>query len=117
MVKEVEEENDNFYFVESDLPPNTTFTSINASIEKMFDELITPILPKFELYPECDAGFEIFGADVMLDNKGNPYLLEINAKLGYGEDYGQQEGQAEYYKVFCHDFFNWIVDEFVLLQM
>lgn len=117
IIKELKEENDNFYFVESDLPPNTTFTSINTSIEKMFDELIKPILPKFELYPECDAGFEIFGADVMLDNEGNPYLLEINAKLGYGEDYGQQEGQSEYYKVFCHDFFNWIVDEFVLLSM
>jgi hypothetical protein len=117
-VKELEEaENDNFYFVESDLPTNTTFKSINTSIEKMFDELITPILPKFELYPECNAGFEIFGADVMLDDEGNPYLLEINAKIGYAKEYGQQEGQAEYYKSFCYDFFNWIVDEFVLLQM
>ena len=105
---------DDFYFPVSDLPLGTTFKSINTAIEQMFNELITPILPKFEIYPECNAGFEIFGADVMLDDKGAPYLLEINAKLGYGEDYGEKDGQSEYYKIFCHDFFNWIVDEFLI---
>jgi hypothetical protein len=104
-----------FYFLESNLPPNTTFKSINSAIEEMFNQLITPILPKFEIYPECDAGFEIFGADVMLDDKGNPYVLEINAKIGYSEDHGQQAGQVEFHKAFSHDFFNWVVDEFILI--
>jgi len=105
-----------FYFLESNLPPNTTFKSINSAIETMFDQLITPILPKFEIYPECEAGFEIFGADVMLDDKGNPYVLEINAKIGYSEDHGQQAGQIEFHKAFSHDFFNWVVNEFILIE-
>ena len=102
-----------FYFNEKDLPNGETFSSINKKIENMFTELITPILPKFEIYPECDRGFEIFGADVMLTDAGEPVLLEINAKIGYSENYGEADGAKEYHQKFSYDFFKWVFINFI----
>jgi hypothetical protein len=79
----------------------------------MFLELMTPILGKFEIYPECSKGFEIFGADVMLNDKGEPFILEINAKIGYSEDYGEKEGAKKYHKQFSYDFFKWVFINFI----
>jgi len=105
--------NDNFYFSIDDLPNGVSFSDINKNIEHMFHELIEPHLSEFEEYPECDAGFEIFGADVMLNNNGDPFILEINAKIGYSEDYGEKENSDKYHKQFSHDLFNWIYDNFI----
>ena len=101
---------DDFYFPKEDLPTGISFSDINKKIDTMFHELIDPHLDQFEEYPECDAGFEIFGADVMLDHRGEPYVLEINAKIGYSEDYGEKEGSKEYHEKFSHDFFDYVIN-------
>jgi len=102
-----------FYFSESDLPDDVSFEDINKKINKMFIDTITPHLGEFEEYPECDAGFEIFGADVILNNKGDPFMLEINSKIGYSADYGEKEGARQYHEDFSHDLFDWVYDNFI----
>ena len=109
----IEDADPNFYFPEKDLLDSISFHDINKKIEKMFHQIIEPHLTEFEEYPECDAGFEIFGADVILNNRGDPFILEINAKIGYREDYGEREGSKEYHKKFSHDLFDWIYDHFI----
>jgi hypothetical protein len=106
-------EKDDFYFSSNDLPNGVSFEDINKKINKMFIDTITPHLGEFEEYPECDAGFEIFGADVILNNKGEPFILEINAKIGYSADYGEKDGARQYHEEFSHDFFNWVYDNFI----
>ena len=108
-------DNEDFYFPEEDLPNGMSFSDITDNIDKMFEEVITPHLDKFEKYHECDAGFEIFGADVMLNDQGEPIILEINAKIGYSEDYGEANGAKEYHQHFSKDLFNWICDNFILV--
>jgi len=34
-------------------------------------------------YPESKSGFQIICADIMLDDKGTPYILEINRRCGF----------------------------------
>jgi len=109
----IDDANSNFYFPEKDLPNGVSFDDINKKIEKMFHQIIEPHLEEFEEYPECDAGFEIFGADVILNNRGDPFILEVNAKIGYSEDYGEREGAKEYHQKFSHDLFDWIYDHFI----
>jgi D-alanine-D-alanine ligase-like ATP-grasp enzyme len=36
--------------------------------------------------PACPNAFELFGADVMLDSNGQPWLLEMNSSPSMGMD-------------------------------
>jgi len=80
-------------------------------------------------YPESKAGFQVVCADIMLNNEGRPYILEINRRCGfsYGTAYEaaahgtayeaaahiQEETlAAQKWKKMNHqfslDFFNWV---------
>lgn len=41
-------------------------------------------VPYLRTYDECDAGFDLFGADIIIDAKGQAWLLEVNDRVGLG---------------------------------
>jgi len=63
-------------------------------------------------YPECYAGYYIFGADVMLDDNFHPYILEINDKPGFGK-YGEDIGWEEYIKNYSFHLFSFILNNVI----
>ena len=52
--------------------------------KSIHDALNSIPLDKLSLYPDQKAGFYTYGADIMLDNTGHAYILEINMDPGLG---------------------------------
>ena len=68
---------------ETNIPPHLIETALKklklctAAIENNFTAL------DLRPYPESKSGFQIICADIMLDDKGTPYILEINRRCGF----------------------------------
>ena len=79
--------------------------------------IICKLLTSVELsvYSESTAGFEIFGVDIMLDNTGHAWLLEINCKPGYSIS-GESNNTWEYiyHHHFSTQFFDWMLTETII---
>jgi len=67
------------------------------------------VIANIQNYPESYAGYHIYGADIILTDDYYPYLLEINAKPGFGE-YGNNAEWDEYNKYFSNKFFSFILN-------
>ena len=101
---------------ETDIPPHLIATSL-----KKLKQCTTAIEDNFlalnlHPYPESKSGFQIICADIMLDDKGTPYILEINRRCGfsYGMKYDPSEKNTEdsrWKKMnhqFSTEFFDWV---------
>jgi len=82
---------------ETDIPPHLIATSL-----KNLKQCTTAIEDNFlalnlSPYPESKSGFQIICADIMLDDKGTPYILEINRRCGfsYGMKYNESSKANE----------------------
>lgn len=84
---------------------------INSNIRNKILKL-TNKLTEVKNYKESDAAFEIFGIDLMLDQDFNPFVLEINKKVGYGR-LGEIEGWDKYIEIFSKKYFDWILNSIV----
>lgn len=61
-------------------------------------------------YDECENGFHIMGADIML-TRDTFYLLEVNENPGFGEKFSH----LIEWKKFNYDFFKWLDESFLHL--
>ena len=64
-------------------------------------------------YPESDAGYQLYGADVLITTDLDFYLIEINKHPGFNK-YGQNDGWEEYINKFSIHFFYFILSSVVL---
>ena len=111
---------------ETDIPHHLVETSLKklklctTSIENNFIAL------DLKPYPESKSGFQIICADIMLDDKGTPYILEINRRCGfsYGMKYdtigvgdiSTTEAASHWKKMnhkFSTDFFDWVCNSVI----
>lgn len=79
-------------------------TELRAKIETVCDEIWSVIGGQIECYPESKYGYEVIAPDIMFDSELNPWLLEVNRKVGlapHGKD-------AESYSRFMFDFYQWM---------
>lgn len=53
-----------------------------------------------EMYEEAQFGYQIFGPDILFDDKGNAYILEVNTTPLLGDL--RKDGILEYEKAFSH---------------
>ena len=63
-------------------------------------------------YSESNAGYQLYGADVLITTDLNPYLIEINKHPGYGI-YGTINGWDEFINNFSTHFFYFILSNAV----
>ena len=63
-------------------------------------------------YSESNAGYQLYGADVLITSDLNPYLIEINKHPGYGI-YGTINGWDEFIDNFSTHFFYFILSNAV----
>ena len=61
-------------------------------------------------YPEAGAALEILGLDIMFDELGNGYLLEINSKVGFAP----MSFERDTHNVFSAGMFNWVNTSVIL---
>lgn len=52
----------------------------------MFSKIMSLTVPYLEGYPESEVGYQIFGADILVDQNERPWLLEINQSPGLTDD-------------------------------
>eukprot|EP00038_Savillea_parva_P003161 m.121786 g.121786 ORF g.121786 m.121786 type:complete len:139 (-) comp11090_c0_seq9:877-1293(-) len=55
-------------------------------IKDCLHEVAVGTAPHIRPYPGCDVGYNIFGADFLVDAGGRVYFLEINAAPGFLDD-------------------------------
>ena len=85
----------------------------NQSLDLCVSEickLIESISPK--PYPESNSAFEIFGPDIIIDDTGRAWLLEINKKCGFGI-VGEKDTWGVFNKKRSQDFFSWVLDTII----
>jgi hypothetical protein len=96
-------------------PSIAFFNKCNKSIK---DAINSIPLDSISLYPEQKAGLFIYGGDIMLDDTGHAWILELNARPGYGLPDGIQLNNIEVAKNFDWHFFKglftFILDNIVL---
>jgi hypothetical protein len=73
----------------SDAAAHTEFTSeqVSAAWESVTEVMrivAHAAAPHLRPYDECDAGFDLFGADIILDARGQAWLIEVNDRVGLG---------------------------------
>jgi len=63
-------------------------------------------------YPESNAGYQMYGADVLITKDLTPMLIEINKHPGY-DQYGQNAGWPEFITKFSTNLFQFILSNVV----
>lgn len=91
--------------------------AVDAAMDRMqqiLGDAILPLLDKINCFPESSAGYEILGADIVFDNTGRPFLIEINDVPGVSWLKMIPEGAREYSKAYLDFLFGAIGGEFGL---
>ena len=67
------------------LPDNWSKQDRDGANQKINETIKTIFKNQIDLIPDWNGknGFEVFGADIMFENK-KPIILEINARMGWG---------------------------------
>lgn len=78
---------------------------IQAGLTMIFDRIIEAIKKDCTLktYSESQHGYELLAPDILFDEDFNPYLLEVNSRVGYGA----VKGVNEYYHEWERGFLDW----------
>lgn len=78
---------------------------IQQVLDLVMDKIIFAIKQKCALnpYSESQNGYELLAPDVMLDEDYNPFLLEVNSRVGFGA----VKGVNEYYHDWERGFLDW----------
>jgi hypothetical protein len=63
-------------------------------------------------YEESNAGYQLYGADVLITDEFKPYLIEINKHPGFSR-FGDIVGWEEYINKFSTNFFHFILSSVV----
>lgn len=83
------------YDLPADLTPmklrNRFITDTMPKINDIFIKVSSTLEPYCDSYPNALNCYEIFGCDIIVDNKYNPILLEINEHPGYKSVNGQKD--------------------------
>ena len=86
--------------------------SLNKCIHEICT-LIEEVYPK--PYSESNSAFELFGPDIMIDDTGKAWLLEINKKCGFGRlNIDEPELWDAYNKKRSLHFFSWVLNTVVI---
>jgi Tubulin-tyrosine ligase family len=79
--------------------PTTDYTNPDDAFDKMtqmMSGVMRIIRNKIKPYPENELGFEIYGVDIMVDDTGRPWLLEINSAPGLADNTEMKEYISEF---------------------
>lgn len=92
-------------FFPEDWPSEEEKDLIQKGINKIMERIVNLIEDKCTLspYSESKYGYEILAPDIMFDNKFQPYLLEVNSRVGYGAVCGVNK----YYHEWERGFLDW----------
>lgn len=52
-------------------------------MKRCLHDIAAGTLTRVQPYPGCDLGYNLFGADFLVDSSGQLYVLEINAAPGF----------------------------------
>jgi len=63
--------------------PNNIYAEAYPKIQETTAQLFRKMLPALFEPPLNTQGFTFLGIDVILDNDGNPYILEVNNRVGF----------------------------------
>lgn len=87
----------------------------SANFDEIISLLTKVISPRVISFPESRAGFEILGVDVLIDEDGRQYLLEVNNKVGYGMFFGMKDKEKwmKYITQFSREYFAWLRDTII----
>lgn len=85
-------------FVEADA------TLLRKKIEDVCAEIWDVIKNEVRCYPESKYGYEVISPDVMFDTDLNPWLLEVNRKVGLASS----SKTPELYANFTYAFYQWV---------
>jgi len=94
--------------------PNDFDSIINTTLKTNLEECknvlcLAMASSNIKNYPESDAGYHLYAADLLLTNDNNIYILEVNKRPGFG-CYGEPDGWGEFNKTFSHNLFSFILD-------
>jgi hypothetical protein len=98
-------------FKESEKVDDKFIHKCNKSIH---DAINSINLKKIHLYPDQSAGFYIFGADIMLDNTGHAWILELNSSPGHTPKSFSDEDKKKYNDHYFPTLFKWLLDDIIL---
>lgn len=97
---------------EKDFPDSSP---LRVKIEEVCAEIWNVIGDQLECYTPSKYGYEVIAPDIMFDENLNPWLLEVNRKVGLAP-----HGNPESYAGFMFDFYSWVfrhgVEPFLTLQ-
>lgn len=82
-----------------------------TTLKESLTTIAIAIAQNVEPYPESYAAFEVFGLDVMFDETGQTWILEVNDRVGLEWDLSTGFSNKELYSA---NFFQWVLSECVL---
>jgi GNAT superfamily N-acetyltransferase len=110
---------DDNYFTPEHLPDR----KFEESFEKQTSEICSGLfhlVSDIKSVPEADDAYEIFALDLLPDDKGNLYLLEVNEKVGYlpadatrPKNWRPEKKEPEAHVRFSYDRYQFIYDNVV----
>lgn len=87
-------------------PKDMTEPEIATGVNKIMDKIITvfksDMYGTVRSYPDSKYGYDILGIDIIFDDNYNPWLIEVNTKIGQGASYAYSE-----YVEFENAFLDW----------
>jgi len=89
---------------------DTTIKNLNSCIDTF---CLAFSMTNVKNYPENDAGYYLYGADILLKTDNNICFIEINNKPAFFR-IGEKEGWEEYNKKYCTNFFTFILTNTIL---
>jgi GNAT superfamily N-acetyltransferase len=97
------------YYWPDDISAHYDIKHINKQLSE-FNNVVCMALASSGVknYSESNAGYQLYGADVLLTDTFDPYLLEINKHPGFSQ-FGESTGWDEYIKSFSTNFFQFIL--------
>jgi hypothetical protein len=101
----------------SELKNEYAYEFINKCKKSIDDAVGSISLDNISLYPEQKAGLFIYGADIMLDDTGHAWILELNDRPGLiGKEIKKSKNldKNKYIKLFYQILFQFILDKIVL---
>jgi hypothetical protein len=96
-----------------DISANYDIDVINQNMDKFNKVMcIALTIANIQNYSESNAGYHLYGADVLITDHYHPYLLEINSRCGFKFS-EHEKGWEEVTKTFSYNLFSFILNSTV----